>query len=167
MSGYDIKRVLMRLDWLIGNPSFGSLYPALHALHKDGLVTVYVDVQQDRPSRKVYSITEKGRKTLGRWINRCTGENASTKAFVMRLMLADSFSKAGLITQLQQRRAQVITHCDALMQTTRSGPDKMQLGQRLALDYGVVLANSELLWLDKTLDRLLQQPLSTRSARGD
>ena len=42
MSGYDIKRFLKSLSWLIGSPSFGSLYPALHALLKDELVTVKV-----------------------------------------------------------------------------------------------------------------------------
>ena len=32
---------LESLDWLIRSPSFGSLYPALHGLLKDGLVTVF------------------------------------------------------------------------------------------------------------------------------
>ena len=30
MSGYDIKRFFKSLSWLIGSPSFGSRYPALH-----------------------------------------------------------------------------------------------------------------------------------------
>jgi DNA-binding PadR family transcriptional regulator len=32
MSGYDIKRFLKGLNWLIGSPSDGSLYPNLRAL---------------------------------------------------------------------------------------------------------------------------------------
>ena len=40
MSGYDIKQSLKDLSWLIGSPSFGSLYPALHALVDDGFATV-------------------------------------------------------------------------------------------------------------------------------
>jgi PadR family transcriptional regulator AphA len=51
MSGYDIKRFLKSLGWLIDGPSFGSLYPALRALLKDGLVTVEVVSSQDRPPR--------------------------------------------------------------------------------------------------------------------
>jgi PadR family transcriptional regulator AphA len=167
MSGYDIKRELTRLDWLTGTISFGSLYPALHALHKEGLVTVDVRAQQGKPSRKVYSITEDGRQTLEQWINHSTGDNASTRAFVMRLMLADSHSMTGLITQLQQRRAQIITHREALKQNAGTAGEGVELGKRLMLDYGLVLANSELAWLDSKLDRLLQQPLASEGIRGD
>ena len=35
MSGYDIKRFLESLGWLVGSPSYGSIYPALHALLED------------------------------------------------------------------------------------------------------------------------------------
>lgn len=167
MTGYDIKRVLKNLGWLVGNPSFGSLYPVLHALLKDGSVTVDVDARQDRPSRKIYSITDAGRQTLQEWINQPVASNASVKAFVMRLILADNFSRAGLITQLHQRRAQVATHRAALEQTVGTRDDGADLGQRLALDYGLALATSELAWLESTLDRLFQQPLPTEGVQGD
>jgi DNA-binding PadR family transcriptional regulator len=36
MSGYDIKRLLAHLSWLIGGASFGNIYPALHALLENG-----------------------------------------------------------------------------------------------------------------------------------
>jgi len=60
MSGYDIKRFLKGLGWLVDSPSFGSLYPALHALLESGLVTVEVVPHHDKPPRKIYTITEKG-----------------------------------------------------------------------------------------------------------
>jgi len=51
MSGYDIRRFLKSLSWLIDSPSPGSLYPALHILLEDGLVTVEVVSRQDKPPR--------------------------------------------------------------------------------------------------------------------
>ena len=71
MSGYDIKRFLKSLSWLIDSPSFGSLYPALHALLEDGLVTVEVVPRQDKPPRKIYSVTEAGRCCEGGWTSQC------------------------------------------------------------------------------------------------
>jgi PadR family transcriptional regulator AphA len=166
MSGYDVKRVFERLSWLVGNPSFGSLYPALHALRDEGLVTVKVDEREDKPSRKVYSITDAGKTALEEWINQPIGSDASTKAFVMRLILADNYSHSGLITQLHQRRAQVATQCAALEE--RAGPREREVdfGKRLALDYGRALASTELAWLDNTLKRLFQQPLPTEGVPG-
>jgi len=159
MSGYDIKRVLKSLGWLLGDPSFGSLYPALHTLLKDGLTVVDVDSRESKPSRKVYSITKAGRQALKEWINRPIGPNTSIRAFVMRLILADNFSQAGLIALLYQRRAQVATHRTALEQTVRALDDETNSGQRLTLDYGLALAATELAWLDSTLNRLSRQPL--------
>jgi DNA-binding PadR family transcriptional regulator len=159
MSGYDIKRVLKSLGWLLGNPSFGSLYPALHTLLKDGLAVVDVDSRQNKPSRKIYSITEAGRQALAEWINRPVGPNTSIKAFVMRLVLADNLSNAGLIAQLYQRRAQVATHRTDLEHMVKELDDQTSSGQRLALDYGLALATTELAWLDSTLNRLSRQPL--------
>jgi len=165
MSGYDIKRVLKSLAWLIGDPSFGSLYPALHALLRDGLATVEVRPRQDKPPRKVYSITDAGREALQEWINQPTS-NASLKAFVMRLNLADSLSPAGLVAHLKQRRAQVAAHRATLEQADRTLNEGDDLGQRLALNYGLALANAELAWLDRKLDGLSQQPRPAKHVPG-
>jgi len=156
MSGYDVKRFLKSLSWLIDSPSFGSLYPALHALLEDGLVTVQVVPRRDKPPRKIYNITEAGRQVLQEWIDRPVDSGASLKAFVMRLMLASNLSQDGLVVHLQQRQAQVTAHQLALEQTSKAMDESMDLGERLALDYGLAVATAELAWLDRTLDRLSQ-----------
>lgn len=156
MSGYDIKRLLKSLGWLVGNPSFGSLYPALHTLLKDGLASVEVVPRQDKPPRKIYSITEAGRQVLQEWVNQPVGSNTSVKAFVMRLTLANNFPHAGLIAHLEQRRTQVAAHHAALQQAAKTLDEGPDLEQHLALDYGMAMATAELTWLDNTLDRFSQ-----------
>jgi DNA-binding PadR family transcriptional regulator len=154
MSGYDIRQVLQSLGWLVGNPSFGSLYPALHDLLDKGLVTVDEVKRPGRPSRKIYTITDAGKRTLQKWIDQPVGPHASAKAFVMRLVLADSYSPAGLVTQLHQRRAQVVAHRATLKELAARDEAESQ-GRRLAVDYGLALADAELAWLDVQLERLL------------
>ena len=166
MSGYDIKRFLKSLSWLIDSPSFGSLYPALHALLEDGSVTVEVVLRHDKPSRKIYSITEAGRQVLQKWIDRPVDPAASLKAFVMRLILASNLSHDGLVAHLQKRRAQVAAHQLALEETSKAMDEGMDLGERLVLDYGLAVATAELAWLDRTLDRLSQPAASFEAARG-
>ncbi len=154
MSGYDIKCFLKSLSWLVDSPSFGSLYPALHALLEDGLVTVEVIPRQDKPPRKIYTITEAGRQVLEEWMGQPVAPGTSLKAFVMRLILASNLSHASLIAHLQQRRTQVAAHQLALEQTARAMDESMDLGERLALDYGLAVATAELAWLDRTVDGL-------------
>jgi PadR family transcriptional regulator AphA len=167
MSGYDIKRALKGLGWLVGEPSFGSLYPALNALAKEGLVTMELEPRENRPSRKIYTIAETGRQTLQEWINRPAGSNSSMKAFVMRLILADNLSQAGMIAQLYQRRAEVAAHRAVLVENVSIADDTGGEGQLLALEYGLALASAELAWLDGTLDRLSPQLQPMEVVQGD
>lgn len=167
MSGYDIKCFLKQLSWLVDSPSFGSLYPALHALLKDDRVTVEVIPRQDKPPRKIYTITEAGRQVLHEWLDQPVASDISLKAFLIRLILASNFSRDDLITYLQQRHAQVAAHQLALQQPTEAMDKDMDLGDRLALDYGLTVAAAELVWLDRTLVRLSQSSLSVETAQRD
>jgi PadR family transcriptional regulator AphA len=154
MAGYDIKRFLNKLSWLIGSPSFGSVYPTLHALLKDGLATVEVVPSQDRPPRKTYTITAAGRQALNERLGQPTAAGFSLKAFVMHLALASHLSHADLCAHLEQRRGQVAAHRDNLEQAATAMDESVDLGECLTIDYGLVLANAELDWLDHTLARL-------------
>jgi PadR family transcriptional regulator AphA len=151
MSGYDIKRLLQGFGWLVGDASYGSLYPALHGLHQDGLVTVEVQPGLDKPPRKVYSISEEGKSVLAAWVSQPHTTNPSLKAFVMRLNLAGNQSEASLISDLRQRRAQVEEHHNALEEEAGELDDQVDLGHRLTLNYAVTMAAAELAWLDHTL----------------
>jgi DNA-binding PadR family transcriptional regulator len=120
-----------------------------------------------KPSRKIYSITQAGRQKLQEWINRPAESNASLKAFLMRLILADNFSQVGLITQLSQRRAQITAHRADLEKKAELAVDRVNSGQRLALEYGLALATAELAWLDSALDRLSHQPKAMEVVKGE
>ena len=160
MSGSDIRRYLKSLSWLIGSPSPGALYPALHSLQSDGLVTAQGATSPGRPPRKVYSITEAGNKALQEWAGQPVVTDLPLKAFIMRLILAGYLSGIRLRVQLQQRRTQVAAHQDALQHSLETLDPREDLGQCLALDYGLAVAGAELAWLDSTLARLSEEALS-------
>jgi DNA-binding PadR family transcriptional regulator len=164
MCGYDIKRFFESLSWLIDGPSFGSLYPALHGLLEDGLTTVEVVTNQDRPPRKIYNITDAGREALRKWMKQPMKSGASLKVFLMCLVLAGNLSPVDLRARLEQRRRQVAAHWLKLEQTAEAeDEEEVDLGERLTLDYGLALANAELVWLDQMLDRMsgLSLPVET------
>jgi DNA-binding PadR family transcriptional regulator len=153
MSGYDIKRNLKSLDWLIGSPSSGSLYPVLRTLMQDGCATVKVHPHESRPPRKIYSITEAGRQELAEWIDRPVAGNAPLRAFLMRLVLADAHSSVALVSHLEERRAQVASRQAAIEQIV-SVEESASQDLDLAWDYGLALASAEITWLDRILDQL-------------
>lgn len=69
-SGYEIKKIFEEGPFsFFHQPSFGSIYPALGKLTREGLVTCDEHEQDGRPDKKVYSLTDAGRaafkKALG------------------------------------------------------------------------------------------------------
>lgn len=157
MSGYDIKCMLKGLSWLTGSPSSGNLYSVLRALRQEDLVTVEIVPGLDKPPRKVYTISEVGRRKLQVWVDQPAVSDASLKAFVMRLLLASNFSHGGLVAQLQQRRAQVAAHYDDLYQGAGMPQARDNPGRILAMDYGLAMATAEQSWLDRVLGELSEQ----------
>lgn len=64
-TGYDIRKMFEEGAYSCFHPiGFGSIYPALTALHAGGLVECQAEEQAGRPDRKVYSLTARGRAAL-------------------------------------------------------------------------------------------------------
>jgi PadR family transcriptional regulator PadR len=66
MYGYQITKELATRSGGVFEFKEGTLYPALHRMEKDGLLTSYWEVIEEGPSRKYYTITEKGQDALAR-----------------------------------------------------------------------------------------------------
>jgi DNA-binding PadR family transcriptional regulator len=64
MYGYQISKELAARSGGVFDFKEGTLYPALHRMEKDGLMTSYWEVVEEGPSRKYYAITEQGRDAL-------------------------------------------------------------------------------------------------------
>ncbi len=68
MSGYDIRQNLsISLDSLWA-ASYGQIYPALHKLADEGLVTASTTATGQR-ERIVYSLTARGKDAFNEWLN--------------------------------------------------------------------------------------------------
>ena len=70
-SGYEIKKHFEEGPFsYFHTAGFGSIYPALGALLADGLVTCTEMAQEGRPDKKVYRITEAGRRAFRRELHK-------------------------------------------------------------------------------------------------
>jgi PadR family transcriptional regulator PadR len=63
--GYRIAQRIKERSQDVLSFKEGTLYPALHKLENEGLVTSYEDVENGRP-RRYYRITKSGRAALAR-----------------------------------------------------------------------------------------------------
>lgn len=64
MTGYELKKRFSLSFVFFSGLSYGSIYPALKKMEREGLITMKVEIQDGAPNRKVYTITDSGRKVF-------------------------------------------------------------------------------------------------------
>lgn len=83
-SGYDIRRMSTEEEFAyFVEASFGSIYPALAKLEDEGLVSSRTEQQDGKPARKVYSITEAGRRAFAEQLAEPLGEDMFRSPFLL------------------------------------------------------------------------------------
>ncbi len=88
-AGYDLKRYFAESAFYYWSGNNNQIYKALLNLHKQGLVSVDVQLQESLPARKVYSITAKGLEALKRWLQTTPELPELRKPFLVQLAWSD------------------------------------------------------------------------------
>ncbi len=81
MHGYRIKAHIEQNFGHMWSINYGQIYPNLKKLQESGLIRMTEIIQNDRkgPPRKLYSVTDKGRKEFQRWL-----QKSPEKAMLLR-----------------------------------------------------------------------------------
>lgn len=83
-TGYEIRKLSTEGEYAyFVEASFGSIYPALARLEADGLVTSRVEQQNGRPAKKIYAITEDGRRAFIDSLFEDPGEDVYRSPFLL------------------------------------------------------------------------------------
>lgn len=67
-SGYEIKKKVEFSISYFWDISYGQIYPVLKKLEEEGLATKEIETAEKGPNRKIYTITENGKKELRSWL---------------------------------------------------------------------------------------------------
>ena len=97
MTGYELDKTFKNSLNYIWKATSSQIYSELDSMEKQGWLTSERVVQDERPNKRVYSITEKGKTELMDWMlkpeadlkNSLTGKNA----FLFRVLLAGNLTK--------------------------------------------------------------------------
>jgi len=99
-SGYDlVKHFKSRLGYF-WNAKHQQVYLQLKKLAEDEWITFQAHSQSNKPDKKVYEITELGRKGLGDWISQPVKPNKINDALLVKLYGGHLTSKENIITEL-------------------------------------------------------------------
>src|SRR5262249_14737852 len=92
LSGYDIKATVDRSTRCFWAASYGQIYPELRRLEAEGLIA-----GEDAPTggrgRRVYELTDAGRKALEEWLLHPTSTVELRDESLLRLFFADALPR--------------------------------------------------------------------------
>ncbi len=104
MTGYNLKKLFDESINNIWEASLSQIYRELGTLEKNGLVTSQIEQQDDRPDKKIYSISEEGKKAFNTWLVNFPDKFRSPKRdeFMLRMFFGAQLGKTEMKKQFQR-----------------------------------------------------------------
>lgn len=146
MSGYDIKKHVNSALGAATQASYGTLYPTLHKLLAEGAVDVQEVMQQGRPSKKIYRITDQGRREVQKWFKQPTAADQIRREFLLKLYLARDLPAREVLALVATRREETEAMLTALQTEKNSVTDPKEAW---VMDYALSVCQAEINWLEK------------------
>ena len=110
-SGYDLKKYFECSFGHFFAAGYGSIYPALATLARNGLVEFEEIPQDGKPDRKVYSITDKGREELMRGLEDTNPSHKVRSEFLATLWFANLLSDEHINTIFENKLVEIDKTC--------------------------------------------------------
>jgi len=163
MTGYEIDREFKESLQYIWQAKSSQIYSELDSMEKRGWLTSERVMQDEKPNRRVYSITENGKAELLEWLSKpeadvktaLTGKNA----FLFRVLLAGSLSKEQSLALLRSFRDVCITRKttqeeirSVISEDEAKYDEKQILFFELVAMHGEMMNKTRLEWIEKAIN---------------
>jgi DNA-binding PadR family transcriptional regulator len=181
MHGYEIRKRLRDELGQLSNVSFGSLYPALSRLERSGAVEAAEDqggavsppvpmtgslsgeraalrarrasTGLGRRSRKVYRITDEGRRQFAELLDsERAGGNDDARNFSLRLAFARYLPPHARLRLLERRRAQLFQRLSESRAAAAGAQRRLDSYARSLMEHTIESTERDIAWLDRLID---------------
>ncbi len=153
MTGYELKALFAKLDFLPWSGNNNQIYTTLMALEKKGLVHKETIQQEKLPAQKRYSATESGRAQLRLAVLEPSPAPPHTGSFLMHLAWAGSLSDTELLHLMDQYQQAVEVEQKMAREQLNRGPAIETDGKREAFLWSMI-GKHRLMTLQAELDWL-------------
>jgi PadR family transcriptional regulator, regulatory protein AphA len=175
-SGYDLKKVFdssVKHFWYADQ---SQIYRTLTRLTEEGLADVEIVEQTDRPDRKVYHITPKGRTELNNWLKGPFPVQQAHSGPLVQVFFAGQLTDEEILSKFEEAAAIF----RAILETYTEVPGKIvEISQMvdsrreaffwtLTLELGMRTMQAQLEWAESVIQRVRnkQHPAETGESKN-
>jgi DNA-binding PadR family transcriptional regulator len=166
-SGYDLKKEFESSFGHFFAAGYGSIYPALNSLARDGLVDCECIPQEGKPDRKVYRITEAGHRHLQRALENPNPSHKVRSEFLATLCFAHLMTSEQVETVLDHRLDEAEKYLQLFDEYESDCTREWPPGARFVLGFGRAITQAKKAYIEENRHKLFEQPEPTKkSATG-
>jgi len=138
-TGYDIKRMFGETVGLMWTATYSQIYTTLHHLQKDDLIGNEVIIQDGKPNKKVYYITDNGQQEFYKWLAEPNEIPEMKDGFLLKFVFAaGNIPNDVLLANLEDGRKVMDHRYETLSQILKrksyAGSKSLSLAGRMGLD---------------------------------
>jgi DNA-binding PadR family transcriptional regulator len=175
MTGYELKKFFDTSVAHFWNAELSQIYPALKAMESEGLVEMKVEVQEDRPNRKVYSITDAGRQALLKWLAEPAEMEQVREPILIKVFFGSALKKEQLVSVLRnsihdsERVAAYLQQARAFVDRFVGSIGLQQEGDfwSLTIEAGLKIHRAEVEWAEEAIRKIESMDDSAFECRDD
>lgn len=162
VTGYELKKVFEESSFMHWSGNNNQVYKPLLSLLEQGHAVCETVHQEGAPTKKVYSITDEGKKVLREWVHATPEPMDIRKTFLIQLAWADQLDGGEIDALLQayeeEMVVQIIMHKEKVRRGI-SGPNRTPRESRIwdAIHVNILATwQQELAWV-KDLRKVLKE----------
>lgn len=158
-TGYDLKTCCFdRCMPYLWAADQAQIYKTLDKLIAQDWVSCTVEIQHDRPNRKIYSVTETGKAELIQWLGRHQPLPTVREPLLVQLFFAAQLPNTTIAQLLEQQlvaRQEKLAKCQETNLPT-SDASREQVLQRLVVDLAIQREQAYIDWLKTAIGLLAE-----------
>lgn len=163
MSGYDLVKAFESSLEFFWHAQNSHIYLELKKLEKKGYICGETVIQSERPNKKIFSITDTGKKEFMNWLGEGVDEDALyfKSAFLMKVFFSGNMPPAQSASMLRQFKAD----CEACLQKMDSVPESIEnygsnkdayqtIYWQFTADFGYCFIKTCIEWAERCIGKL-------------
>lgn len=153
LSGYEIKQIFEQRFSYFFKASYETIYPMLGKMEKEGLITKENVLQEGRPNKHLYTITDKGKQQFFAYLNSPLNDDTFNSDFLMRLYFGEFVGEENIIDWINSE----IKHTRELVENLKGDYEGffpyLSSSPKICIELGISTYQSKLETLERGITR--------------
>ena len=168
-TGYDLSKMFEDSLNNFWHAQSSQIYRELKRMEDSGLVSSRTVVQDGRPNKRLYAITDAGRRELDAWLTDARPQFENTHHEILMRVFFGAEAPSATLQLLEACRDEckraLEANCTQIKQVIRDYSNQVEDGQQkspyweMTLDYGIAMTKTMLEWTKKCIAKIKKEKM--------